>query len=69
MGGEAGAPVRAQVVDATCRDCVYRGYLYEHTARRKTPDFCNYIEITGSSRPCGAGAGCIVKKTLKRGRG
>lgn len=57
------------LVGAACRGCVYRGYLYEKKVKYKaTPDFCNYIVVTGCSRPCKAGAGCIVKKTVKKGR-
>lgn len=44
-----------------CKGCMYQGYLYSENKNLRT---CDYLLITGQSRPCPPGAGCTVKKLV-----
>lgn len=44
-----------------CKDCFYRGRAIYGNLRP-----CNYLLVTGKSRPCPAGQGCTVKVGTKR---
>lgn len=68
--GRQGKRRAAPVVGPSCAGCRYAGYLCSQSAYKETPDFCNYILITGHSRSriCPAGPGCSARETGRRKR-